>query len=160
VLHRTELPPPKKRGHSPQLAHAYCDQTAGCISIPLGTEVGLGQADIVLDEDPAPPKRGTAPIFGPCLLWPNGWMDQDATWYGCRPRPSRHCVRWGPAHPPQWARPPNFRSMSIVANGRPPLLLLSSCCTAHGRGSLYFRMGRPLPSKLVADFNGWIWTPI
>jgi len=22
------------------------------------------------------------PILGPCLLWPNGWMDQDATWYG------------------------------------------------------------------------------
>jgi len=19
------------------------------------------------------------------LLWPNGWMHQDATWYGCRP---------------------------------------------------------------------------
>jgi len=29
----------------------------------------------------SPPQRGTArPIFGPCLLWPNGWMDQDATW--------------------------------------------------------------------------------
>jgi len=21
------------------------------------------------------------PVFGPCLLWPDGWMDQDATWY-------------------------------------------------------------------------------
>jgi len=21
------------------------------------------------------------------VLWPNGWMDQDANWYGCRPRP-------------------------------------------------------------------------
>jgi len=20
------------------------------------------------------------PIFGPCMLWPNGWMHQDATW--------------------------------------------------------------------------------
>jgi len=46
----------------------------------LGTEVGPGH--IVLDGDPAPPpQRGTAlpPIFGPCLLWPNGCMDQDAT---------------------------------------------------------------------------------
>jgi len=35
---------------------------------------------IVLDGDSAPPKRGTAsPVFGPCLLWPNDWMDQDAT---------------------------------------------------------------------------------
>jgi len=31
------------------------------------------------------------PIFGPCLLWPNGWMDQDATWYGGKPRPRRRC---------------------------------------------------------------------
>jgi len=25
--------------------------------------------------------------FRTCLLWPNGWMDQDATWQGGRPRP-------------------------------------------------------------------------
>ena len=24
----------------------------------------------------------TPPAFGPCLLWPSGWMNQDATWYG------------------------------------------------------------------------------
>jgi len=36
-------------------------------------------------------------IFGPRLLWPNGWMDQYATWYGGRPRPRPHCVRWGPS---------------------------------------------------------------
>ena len=33
------------------------------------------------------------PIFGPCLLWPNVWMDEDATWYGNRPWPRPHCVR-------------------------------------------------------------------
>jgi len=69
---------------------------------------------IVLDGDPAPlPHRGTVPnfsahiycghshpIFGPCLLWPNGCMYQDATWYGGRPQPRRHCVRWAPAPPP------------------------------------------------------------
>jgi len=38
--------------------------------------------------------HGTAaPFFGPCLLWANGWMDQDATWYGGRPRPRPHCVK-------------------------------------------------------------------
>jgi len=26
------------------------------------------------------------------ILWPNGRMDQDATWYGGRPRSKRHCV--------------------------------------------------------------------
>jgi len=43
----------------------------------LGMEVGLGPGHIVLDGDPAPPqKRGhSAPIFGPCLLWPDGWMN-------------------------------------------------------------------------------------
>jgi len=50
--------------------------------MPLGTEVGLGPGDIVLDGDPAPLKGGTAPsLFGPCILWPNDWMDEDATRY-------------------------------------------------------------------------------
>jgi len=40
-----------------------------------------------------PHKKGTAPIVGPCLLWPNGWMD--ATWYGGKPGPRRHRVRGG-----------------------------------------------------------------
>ena len=26
--------------------------------------------------------HSSPPIVGPCLLWPNGLMDQDATWYG------------------------------------------------------------------------------
>jgi len=47
----------------------YCGQTAGCIKMPLGVEVGLGLGHVVLDGDPAPlPKRGAPPIFGPCLL--------------------------------------------------------------------------------------------
>jgi len=38
-----------------------------------------------------------ATVYGPLsfcnvgALWPNGWMDQDATWYGGRPRFTRHC---------------------------------------------------------------------
>jgi len=41
--------------------------------MPLGTEVGLGPDDIVLDGTQPPPKNGTEPrIFGPRLLWPNG----------------------------------------------------------------------------------------
>jgi len=54
----------------------YCGQTVGWIKMKLGMQVGLGPGYIVLDEDPAPlPQRGTAHIFGPYLLWPNGWMD-------------------------------------------------------------------------------------
>ena len=70
----------------------------------LGMEVGLGPGDVVFDGDPAPPRKeghSPHPIFGPCLLWPNGWMDEDATWYGSRPRPRPHCVRRGPAPPPR-----------------------------------------------------------
>ena len=45
-------------------------------------QAGLALDHIVLDGDPGPPPQsGTAPpIFGPYLLWPNGPMDQDATW--------------------------------------------------------------------------------
>jgi len=32
----------------------------------------------VLDGDPAPPKRAQPLIIGPCLLWPNSWIDQDS----------------------------------------------------------------------------------
>jgi len=79
----------------------YCGQTVGWIRMPLGTEVGLGPGHIVLDKEPAPPppKGAHTSIFGPCLLWPNGWMDQDATWYGGRPRPRRRCVRRWPSSP-------------------------------------------------------------
>jgi len=56
----------------------------------LVQKIGLGPSHIVLDEDPAPPKGAhPPPIFGPYLLWTNGWMDQDATWYGGRLRPRR-----------------------------------------------------------------------
>jgi len=86
----------------------------------LGTEIGLGQGDIVLDGDPAPLTRGTAlPLFGPCLFWPNSWMDQDATWYGGRPRPRPHGVRWGHRSPERGTAAPSFRPMSIVAKRSP-----------------------------------------
>ena len=75
--------------------------------MPVGTAVGLGPCHIVLDRDQAPPKNGVggtaAPLFGPCLLWPNWWMDHDSPWYGDRPQPRLHYVRWGPSFSPrQW----------------------------------------------------------
>ena len=47
--------------------------------MPLGTEVGLGPDDIVLDGAQLPPPEKGAPIFGRCLftlLWPNGRPSQ------------------------------------------------------------------------------------
>jgi len=100
---RWELSSPPLKEHSPQfLANVRCGQTAGWAKMSLGVEVGLGPGDFVFDGDtalPPPKKKGTAPISGPYLLWPNGWMDQDATWCGGRPRPRQHCVRWGPCSP-------------------------------------------------------------
>jgi len=65
--------------------------TAAWIKMPLGTEVGLGPGHIVLDEGPNCPQRAQPPISGPCLLSPNGCMDQDATWYVGKPRSRRRC---------------------------------------------------------------------
>jgi len=97
--------PPQKGGGTPTLqfsAHFYCGQTAGCIKMPLGMEVGISPVDCVRWGPISPPKKGADPnIFDPCLLRPNGCMDQDTTWYGGRPLPRRHCVRWGPSSPPQ-----------------------------------------------------------
>jgi len=69
------------------LAQVYCGQIAGWITIPLGMEVGLGPDHIVFDGHPFFPKGAQLPpsIFGPCLLWPNGWMGPGATWYRGRP---------------------------------------------------------------------------
>ena len=50
-----------------------------------------------------PEKRVTAPIFGQCLLRPNGCMHQGTTWYGGRPQPRQHCVRWGSSSPSQFS---------------------------------------------------------
>jgi len=69
------VPPPKK---NKKLAHVYCGhgQTAVWLNMVLRMEVGLSPGDFVLDGHSGPPsqKRGRAPspIFGPCLLWPNG----------------------------------------------------------------------------------------
>jgi len=79
-----------------------CGQTVGWIKMKLGMMAGLGPGHTVS----ATPKKGAyIPIFGPCLLSPNDWMDDDATWYGGRPRLRRHCVRWGPAPPKMGTAP-------------------------------------------------------
>ena len=51
------------------------------------------------------------------VLWPNGCMDQDATWYGGSFRPRPRCVRWGPSSPSrkEHSSPRSFRPMSVMA---------------------------------------------
>ena len=50
------------------------------------------------------------------VLWPKSWIDQDATWSGGRPRPRRHCYRWGPsfAQGKRHSSSPLFGPWSIV----------------------------------------------
>jgi len=59
----------------------------GWIKMPLGTEVGVGPDDIVLDGDPAPlPKKGPEPPFP--NFWPMsivanqtvGWIKMHLAW--------------------------------------------------------------------------------
>ena len=87
--------------------------------MPLGMELDLSPGDYGLDGDwgpsPPPQKGAEPPIFGQCLLWPNGCMYQDTTWYGGRPQPRRRCVTWGPSCPsPKGAQPRAVASHLVV----------------------------------------------
>jgi len=119
--HITRLGPSSRpqKGAEPQFSgHFYCGQMAGCIKMPLGVEVGLSPDHFVLDGVQAlSPRRGGAPpIFGSCLLLPNGFMDQDATWYEVGLVPDDIGLDGDPAPLHEREQPPTqFWPMSIVA---------------------------------------------
>jgi len=120
------LPPIK--GHSPQFsASVRRGQTAGWTKMTLGMEVGLGPGNFVFDGDPATPRKKDTPphlIFGPCLLWPNGWVCVDED-------PGTE-VDLSPGH----IQPPSFRPMSIVAT----VAHLSYCCELLSPLSVFKRL--------------------
>ena len=105
----------QKKGHSPSpnYWHVYSGQMAGWIKMPLATKVNPCPGDVVIDGVTAPLqplKEHSPPVFGPCPLWPKGWMDEDATWYGSRLWPRPHCVRQGPSSFAKRAQqPPSFQ---------------------------------------------------
>jgi len=74
---------------------ALCYRTVVCLSCNVGVlwpNSRMGPS--------FPTESGTAaPLIGPCLLWPNGWMDQGTAWYGGMTQLRRYCVRWGPSCP-------------------------------------------------------------
>jgi len=81
------------------------------------------------------PKMGhSPPIFGPCLLSPNGWMDQDETWYAGRPHPWQIVLDGDPS-----PSPPKKHSPPIG-----PCLLWHNCCM-HQVTTWYG--GRPQPMR-------------
>jgi len=99
--------------------------------MPLGTAVGLGTDNIVLDGDPAPLLKNGAEvlsaILGSCVLWPIGWMDEDATCYGSRPRSRPHCIRRSPSSCERGSAAPLFSAYVYCGYGGPSQLVLSSC---------------------------------
>ena len=101
-------------------AHICCGQMAAWIKMSLGMELGLGPGDFMLDGKLAPPpQRGPQKKFPPCLLWPNGCMDEAGTWHGDRPHPRRLCVRWGASLLPKRGRSPSpiFGPFLLGPNG-------------------------------------------
>jgi len=88
-------PLPKKGAETPPFAHVYCDQRARWIKMALGMEVRPQPRRLCFRWGPSPSQKGggaPSPIFGKFQLCPNGWMHQDATWYGGRPQPRGLCV--------------------------------------------------------------------
>jgi len=114
-----QSPLPDKGAEPPERfsVHVYCGQTAGCIKMPLGMEVGLGLRDIVLDVDPATPQKKGTPT--PTQFLAHVHCGQMAGWLK---RPLGTEVDLGSGHivldgvPAKGAQPPpSFRPMSIVA---------------------------------------------
>jgi len=95
------------------------------------------------------PTRGRSPqIFDPCLLWPNGRMDQDATWYGGRPRPTRHCVRCGPSYPQKKGTPTPTQFLAHVYCGQMAGWMKTPLATEVDLGSGHIVLdGVPTPAK-------------
>jgi len=97
----TQLPSPKG-GRAPQFsARVYCGHLVGRQASAKATLCYWGPSS-------PSPKREQSPNYQPCLLWPDCWMDQDATWHEGRSLPKPHCARWGPALPPPKVHSPQF----------------------------------------------------
>jgi len=145
--------PPRPKGAEPQFSsHVYCGQTARWIKMALGTEVGLGSAQrrCVRWETSSPSLKGARPsVFGPCLLWPNGYMDEDATWYGRRPQPRPHCVRRRPSSPLRKRNSTPPLSDHVCCDHSCTTHLLLSSCT-NGRPYLLWPNG-----WMDQDATGW-----
>ena len=119
-----------KKGHNFQPMIVSCGQTAEWDKMLLGTEVGLGPGDIVLDGNPAPPlKRAQQPHHFLAHVYCGqtaGWIKMPLlTEVGLGPG---HVVLDGNPAPPlkRSTAPPHFRPMSIVVKRRPCQQLLNS----------------------------------
>ena len=123
-------PAPLQKGGTVPLisAHVRCGQTAGWIKMPYGGRPPPRRHCVRLGPS-SPTKGGTSSIFVPCLLWPNGWIDQDAIWYGGKPRPRPQLQ--DPPHGKGHSSPPLIGPCLLWPNGRPSQQLLISYLCDH-----------------------------
>jgi len=127
----TQPPSPKGDGALQFSANVYCGQTAVWIKMPLGTEVGLGPDDIVLDGDPATLRKKGTPTAS--NFWPI-YCGQTAGWMKM-PRGTEVEHGQGPfvldgfpaIRKRGTAALPLFSSHVYCGHGCPSQLLLSSC---------------------------------
>jgi len=115
---------PPLNGHSQPLqfsAIVRCGQTAGCTKMPLGRRQASAQATSCSIGPSYPQKKrhtDSHPIFGFCLLWLNGWVDEGATCYRSRPLHKPHCIRRGPSCARKWHSSPLFSAHVYSGHGR------------------------------------------
>jgi len=110
-----QLPPEKRAQLHSIFGDVYCGQTAEWIKMPVGTEVNLVPGHVVLDGDPARPKRGQPPVFGPCLLLPIGWMDKTPLGTEVDLGPGHIVLDGDPALPTKGAQqPPLFDPCTVT----------------------------------------------
>jgi len=114
-IRRRPSPLPQKGGGAPQFsAYVYCGETAGCLKMPLGMEVGLSPGDCVRWGPSPSPKGSRAPEFSAQMA---AWIKMPlGTEISLSPDDT--VLDGEPDPPPQkggGALLPNFRPMSIVA---------------------------------------------
>jgi len=140
------VPPPVK-GHSPVPPNFRPMSVVAKRLDDLSAEVGLDSGEFVFDGDPPPPRKKAQPphIFGLCLLWPNGWMDQDATLYGGKPCPG-DVVLDGIGAPPLKGHSPQFSV--YVYCGQAATWMKTSLFTEVDLGPCHVVLdGDPAPSR-------------
>jgi len=92
-------------------------------------------------------------------LWPNGWMDQDITWYRGRPWPRWHCVIPAPPHIMGNSSPSTFRPKSIAAKWSPisATAELLVCSTRPNRLHLLLLITRLTAADPKSSLNSHSW---
>ena len=90
------------RGHDPWSGHGYC-----VMCTELGSPYATGPLSCLSCTSVCNVGHGWCTV-----LWPNGWMDQDATWHTDRSWPRQHCISWRSSSIPPAVRSTTVSSLS------------------------------------------------